>query len=687
MPIINPVWLPPFLRKPDGRPVTIRARLCKGEKEVLKKRRPIKVSTWSERHRVVSMSRFPGPWRNDLTAHLTGIMDAAAFPSVRTTILCKAPQIGGSEAVNNFVGHAIDRDPGPVLYVYPDAVTGRENMKDRILPMIEDSRRLRGYMTGWEDDKASLRIKLLHMPIYLAWAGSASRLGNKPIKHVIFDETDKYPEQANKRETDPISLGEKRVITYQYDHKILKISTPTTEKAPISKAMKEEAQVIFDYWVRCPGCGKHHVMGFDQIKWDKELDQDGKKVHPHPERMKARGLAWYECPHCECQWDDGWRDKAVKRGEWRSRPAQEENRQDAKGAKISVSGVPGNRKEPSSRTSRLSGSENRELFDYLSTYRPQKIGFHLPSWISPFISLSQVASAFLKGLKDINALKDFTNAHKAEPWKIRKQERKEDAIMALRDDRPRGLVPVGGIVSCVTAGVDTQDFGFWYEIRAWGWGLDLESWGIREGFVETFGALERILFEDEYPDQEGDGYHVQLIVQDAMGHRTSEVYDYGRLHRGRLLPFKGEQRMASPYGFTDVEFYPGTKKPIPGGIKLLRADVTYFKNTLSNKLGISPADPGAWHYNSETSFDWARQMCAEFVNEKGFWEAKSGAANHGWDCSVYNLVAAELLGVRHWKKGGRRRTEVRGRKSEVRGQRSEAGRKKGYQRPGWLANR
>ena len=672
--IVNPTWLPPFLRKPDGGPVTLRARLCKGEREVLKKRRPIKVSTWSERHRVVSGSRFPGPWRNDLTPYLAGIMDAAAFPSVRTTILCKAPQIGGTEAINNFVGYCIDRDPGPVLYVYPDSVTGRENMKDRILPMIEDSRRLRSYMTGWEDDKASIRIKLLHMPIYLAWAGSASRLGNKPIKHVIFDETDKYPAVADKRETDPISLGEKRTITYQYDHKIWKISTPTIESAPISKAMREEAQVIFDYWVRCPGCGKRHVMDFDQIKWNKEPDEDGKETHPHPERMRSLGLAWYECPHCECQWDDGWRDKAVKRGEWRARSVEFEV---PKVPKVKKGDIP--IKTPHSPLQ----TPNLPLFAYLREYRPQKIGFHLPSWISPFVSLSEVAAAFLKGLKDVNALKDFTNAHKAEPWIIRKQERKEDAILALRDDRPRGLVPAGDVVSCVTAGVDTQDVGFWYEIRGWGYGLDLESWGVREGYVETFGALERILWEDEYLDVDGKPYHVQLVVQDAMGHRTSDVYDFARMHRGHLLPFQGVQTMAAPYGITDVEFYPGTKKPIPGGIKLLRGHVTYFKNTLSNKLNIAPSDPGSWHLNSETSFEWARQMCAEFVNEKGFWEAKSGAANHGWDCSVENLVAAELLGVRHWKKGLKRSaTRTTDKKAQA-----QNGRRRGYQRPAWMNNR
>lgn len=664
-------WLPSGLA---GMRFPLSVSLCKGEREVLKRRRPIAVSKWAERHRVLggSTSRFPGPWRNDLTPYLSGIMDAAGFPSVRTEILCKGPQTGGTEAVNNFVGYCIDRDPGPALYIYPDSLTGRENMKDRIIPMIEDSRRLSSYMTGWEDDKASIRIKLNHMPIYLAWAGSASRLGNKSIKHVVFDETDKYSE-SNKKETSAIRLGEKRTITYQYDHKILKISTPTTELGAIWQAMINEAQVIFDYWVRCPGCGRSHVMDYKHIKWNQETNDEGKEVDPHPERMKTLSLAWYECPHCHCQWDDRWRDRAVAAGEWRSW-----SKDSKKWARIERADKP---------------DAPVELFAYLKTCRPKKIGFHLPSWISTFVSLSAVAAAYLEGLHDIAAYKDFVNAHQAMPWIIRKQERQEDSILALRDDRPRGVAPGGGVIACVTAGVDTQDAGFWYEIRGWGRGLDLTSWGIREGYVETWEALTRILWEDEYLDADNNPCHVALVIQDAMGHRTADVYDFARMHRGRLLPFQGVQHMAAPYALTDVEFYPATKKPIPGGLKLLRGDVTYFKNTLSNKLNIAPGDPGAWHLNSETTFEWARMMCSEFVNDKGLWEDKSGGNNHGWDCSVYNLVAAEFLGVRHWKRaqssklkaesrgGGGQRTEDRG---QERKGRNFIPRADGYKRPSWL---
>lgn len=666
-----------------------RFRFSDAERRIMRQRKKIRVSVWAERHRIISMGKFQGAWRNEVTPYLPGIMDAMAFPSVRTAIICAAPQVGKTEAVNNFLGWAIDMAPGPAMLVYPDALTAKENNKDRLLPMIEDSPRLRGYLTGWEDDKTNLRIKLIHMPIYLAWAGSAARLANKPIRFVILDETDKYPAVANLREADPISLAEKRTITYRYDHKIIKLSTPTIENGPIwlalmgnpAKGIDPEAEVVFDYHVPCPMCGVMQRMVFDQVRWPKgqesgvggqESGGRSQENDPSPERMERECLARYECPHCHGMWDDVDRDRAVKGGEWRARE---------QGA--------------GSKGQSADGMMGLELFRYLERERPHKIGFHLPSWISPFVSLSKAAAAYLKGRHDINKYKDFVNGHKAEAWVIRKQERQEDAILTLRDDRPRGVVPGGGVVSCLTAGVDTQDVGFWYEIRAWGWGRDLESWAVREGYVETWEALQRILWEDDYPDADGNPCHVALTIQDAMGHRTADVYDFARLHRGRLLPFQGVQHMAAPYGLTDVEFYPGTKRPIQGGLRLLRGDVTYFKNTLSNKLAIAPGDPGSWRYHSETTFEWARQMCAEFLNEKGIWEDKSGGNNHAWDCSVYNLAAAEVLGVRHWKQGqGIRRNEhgAGGREQVVEGKgpgerlrgRNFIPPANGYRRPGWL---
>ena len=168
--------------------------------------------------------------------------------------------------------------------------------------------------------------------------------------------------------------------------------------------------------------------------------------------------------------------------------------------------------------------------------------------------------------------------------------------------------------------------------------------------MDSFDALAEILFNSRYVDVDDNEYFVKFTVQDAMGTRTSEVYDFARLHRGYMRPFQGVSSLAQPVVHSNLSFYPGTKKKIPGGLVLLRADVNFFKNQLSGKLEIKQDDPGAWHYHSETTEEWARHMCAEVIDEKkAVWVNPHERPNHGWDCSVYNLVAAEVIGVKFMK--------------------------------------
>lgn len=82
------------------------------------------------------------------------------------------------------LGYAIDRKPGNALVVFLDENTARENSADRIRPMLEDSPRLRSYLTGYADDMASVKIRLQNAIIYMAWANSAARLANKPLPYV-----------------------------------------------------------------------------------------------------------------------------------------------------------------------------------------------------------------------------------------------------------------------------------------------------------------------------------------------------------------------------------------------------------------------------------------------------------------------------------------------------------------------
>lgn len=614
-------WLPESLRhRTDD--VVINFRFSEGERRIYKrKKKGEKPSELIQKIRVMTSGPFEGH-KIDFSINPFGadILDASFWDCVQEITICSAPQVVKTTFATNFLAVVAKIDPGTALVVYPDKDTTTENSRDVIQPMFSRSPGLANLVTGYDDDMSGKRIKLVSMIIYMGWAGSATSLGNKSARYLILDEKDKYPITPSKNEAGTSDLADKRTNAYRYNKKIINLSTPTIESGPIWQDMLR-AEVIFELWARCPQCLTYQVMHFGDkesptgIKWPAD-ERD-------PEKIKNHDLAWYQCA-CGAKWDSHQRDKAVQMGELR-----------AKG-------------------------DGRELFSYLATYKPVHIAFHLPSWVSTFITLGKAAAAFLAGTKDKIKLRDFQNNHAAEPWLEYHQERNEDKIIRLCDDRPEGLVPGGGIVAGLTAGVDTQDFGCYITIRAWGYGLERESWLIRRCFVDSEEGVAKVLWENEYRDAAGNVYPVIFALRDAMGHRTDDAYEFCRQHRGQILPTKGERVKAQPWTYGNLEFFPGSKKPIPGGLQIVNISTKHFKDIISAKLEIGPTDPGAWHlhngnYDPATKTsdldDYASHFCAEVRDESGFWVPISESRpNHYWDCENLALVAAEILGIKYWPK-------------------------------------
>lgn len=572
-------------------------------REVWKKRETLTPSQWAARYRTVTMGAHVGPWRNDITPYLPFIMDTFMQAVIREGVICGSPQTGKTETPYNCLAQAMDIDPSNMMVVMPSQDVSGKVAEDRIIPMIRESSRLKELISSNPDDTSKRRVKLSNgARLYMAWSNSPSALATFPIKYLVFDECDKYPPTVGK-ETDPMTLGEKRVRTFRHTHKIFKVSTPTREDGPIWKSL-QRCDVIYHFHAKCPDCAHEQPFHLDNLR-----QPEGVK----PEEIRRNHLGRYECRACFKQWTDYERDMAVRAGSWKR----------AKGESIE---------------------------------KPRSVGFHLPSWLSPDVSLSEIAEAWIIAKKDRTKLIDFYNDYLAEPYIEQQSERKEDSILALKDDRPRGTVPRD--ISTLILLADTQQRGFYYEVAAFGWGSLLESWQVREGYVETFEALTEVLEKSEYRDADGRAYVIQAAFIDSGGgtgaapkhSRTAEVYEYCR-SKPVFRPLKGRQRLNTPFSPTRIDFYPGPKKvPIPGGLTLYNINVTYFKDQLNTKLGINSTDPGAFHLHSETTEDYAKQMTAEYRNDKGVWICPQGKANHYWDLGVYRMAAAEILQIKFWKK-------------------------------------
>ena len=188
---------------------------------------------------------------------------------------------------------------------------------------------------------------------------------------------------------------------------------------------------------------------------------------------------------------------------------------------------------------------------HVAAHRPVKVGFHIPAWLSYFVSLSEVAppGSNIRRAENWTTSRTSRNQYAAEPWVESHAARSEDAILALCDDRPRGKVPgpVDGKerVSVLLATVDTQQHYFRYVIRAYGYGETEESWLVASGSADNLAALEEILFGSVYADPDGREYAVKAAMIDAMGGRTAEVYRWAVRHRGASSRGRASVRWAA----------------------------------------------------------------------------------------------------------------------------------------------
>ncbi len=212
-------------------------------------------------------------------------------------------QIGKTEMLLNAIGFYIEHDPAPILAVQPTIEMGEAFSKDRLAPLLRDCPSLRGKV---KDPRArDSGNTLLHKQfpgghITIAGANSPASLASRPIRMLVADEIDRWPDSAG-TEGDPLDLAKKRTLTF-WNRKKVQTSTPTvTGASRIAAAYQEGDQR--QYWVPCPDCGEHQVLRWANVSW---VDGD-------PD------TAGYACQLCGVLIDlDAHKLDMLKGGDWRA---------------------------------------------------------------------------------------------------------------------------------------------------------------------------------------------------------------------------------------------------------------------------------------------------------------------------------------------------------------------------------
>lgn len=628
-------YLPAHVRESiDGENLE-KIKFSRPERGVMREVKFTLPSVWAPKHRKVTDGDYSGGYISfDIAPHMPDILDAAAQPYVRIIAIMAAAQTAKTTTVDTFLGWTLKHKTGRILSVYPDETTGTRAMKKRIQKMVDGSPQLAKLKTGRKEDESSTSLQLTSSLWEIGWAGSPTSTADRSVKYLDLQEVDKYSVTAGKKEGGVIEYAKLRTRAYPDTHKIFITSSPSDMTGNIAVTMEKEIEAVFVKWVKCPVCGYEQLMRFSKETFTWPKGEDGESVDR--KKIFSKKLGRYVCQNknCSVKWTDDLRDVAVKRknSTWRLRV------KDSKDGPV----------------------KGPEMHAYMEKHRPRSIGQIWPSWISPLVSLSEVCHDFLRcSDKTLSpeerfvALKDFKNKHEAQPWSWVQEEKPVKVVLKLRDERPEGMVPGGDQVAGLVAGVDTQDYSFWFWIMAVGYGLVNDQWLIRCGEVMTFDALKRILWQDQYCDVEGNVYPVRMTFMDSAGHRTDEVYRFCAEdeHRGLILPTKGRDKLGAKMNINNIEFFPRTKTPVPGGLQLVNINTTHYKNAMDVKLGLKHSMPGAIRFHAEFAEDHAEHLIAEARNAKGVWEQIGRRPNHLLDCWEGAWAAADHEGLCYLERG------------------------------------
>ena len=378
------------------------------------------LSQWADKYRVLSAETNNGTarWHTDNAPYQREIMDAIGDHHVRKVVIKSAAQIGKTAILMNALGYYMHYYPCPVMAMEPTLDMAQTLSKDNLAPMIRDTPVLRGLVDTKSRYSGNTILKKNFPGGHITIVGANSPVGlrMRPIKVLLADEVDGYPESAG-TEGDPLLLAQKRQTTF-WDKKTVIVSTPTIKGH--SKIEKEFLESTREEWtVPCPGCGHYQPLAWSSLDFEDYRTDPSKPI-------------LYKCERCGERFGEyAWKEQG-KLGRFRAENPAAETR-----------------------------------------------GFHLNTLASNFCGWKDVVDKFISAseqlaLGNIEEMKTWTNTELGETW-----EEPGECIDGNKLINRRELydaeVPDGVLV--LTAAVDVQKDRF--EVEVVGWGAGKESWGIR----------------------------------------------------------------------------------------------------------------------------------------------------------------------------------------------------------------
>lgn len=519
-------------------------------------------------------------------------MDDATNPEVESICLMWAAQTGGkTEILNNVIGFHIHHEPGPILMVQPTVEFAEAWSKDRAVPMFRDSPVLRARVAPEKSRSSGNTILHKSFPgghLTAVGANAPSGLAGRPIRVLVLDEVDRYPQSAGV-EGDPCNLAIKRTDTF-HDAVIYKTSTPTIKG--MSRIESEFELTDKNYWhVPCHNCHAFQILRWSQVQWD-----SGK-----PETAR------YVCCECGEFWTDKQRVDAIMKGQWRP-------------------------------TAPFQGKRGYHLSGLYSVFKRRKsFKNRLHQFASEFLEAKQLGE---------EAMKTWINTFLAETSSL-DVEQIEVSAVAERAEPYGPELPDDVLV--LVAGVDVQKEFLQAEIV--GYGEHDESWGIETKRFAGSTDQDKVWKElDDWLTRPflklgGAKLRVASVCIDS-GTRTKNVYDFCReRHARRVYACKGSSTPGSPLASIKAHKSSGRR------ILLAMVGTDTAKDLIFSRLKQTEPGPRYMHFPKAYGYDqeFYEQLGAEkaiIEKKRGIirrtW-VKKRERNEALDCRVYSLAALDLL--------------------------------------------
>ena len=530
----------------------------------------------------------PGKYSTDLVPYVRTPMECWSDKKTKYIVLNWSAQSTKTTCEIVCMFYSMANYMGNIIFNMPSENMAKSKSETTIRPMIEMSPELKKLKPADKNRYKILEMFMKNGAVNFIGGNSATNLASRSAGRIFTDEIDKLKKELVD-EADPLSLLFERTEAYS-NPKIFLTSTPTVPTGHINQWFLKGTQEYFHY--PCPHCKETFTAKWKMIKWKAE---DGMSID---EQSKT---AYLECPHCKGKIENKHKRKMLAKGEWKP--------------------------------------ENEEASGEIRS-------FHFNRIMSPLSTFSDMVYKWLHAIEraktgDKGELKNFINSALSEVWQdeLGKAVTDDEIEQLIDKNRPRGVVPKESLG--IVAGVDTQDNGFYYSVRAFG--KHNTSWLITEGFVETLGEIERLLVNGRF-----GGMAIPKIYIDLQGHRTDEVYRFCRKHLHRVIPCagRGQRTLNSEYTFTNVDKIPGHTNI--NGLQRLVWNTTIIKDLMYAKMKLMEREPGAFRVHKDIGKEYRDSLKSEYKNEKGDYEHIKKYANHYLDCEALCFLGARIQGIEYW---------------------------------------